>query len=194
MHILRLPSFFLMNKTGDPQGDELGLIYPFSIHLGSKRVLGVLRAACTTAGAALRGGARRRARVQVALGSGLGAGGSARVRKAKARLGEARAALRWACHGEVAVRAAAERRSGHVSAAGVTYGPKILAQGVEGIGPGLTYRSIRRSGGRGWPISRRGGDGRRLGKIECTALGSGLGGGGPWVWQNRAPGCRSSLL
>nr|GFB95982.1 hypothetical protein [Tanacetum cinerariifolium] len=30
MHILNEPSFFLTNKTGAPQGEELGLMKPFS--------------------------------------------------------------------------------------------------------------------------------------------------------------------
>ncbi|GKF94452.1 hypothetical protein Tco_0284152, partial [Tanacetum coccineum] len=30
MHILNDPSFFLMNKTGAPQGEELGLMNPLS--------------------------------------------------------------------------------------------------------------------------------------------------------------------
>ncbi|GKA49799.1 hypothetical protein Tco_0742872, partial [Tanacetum coccineum] len=30
MHILNDPSFFLTNKTGAPQGDELGLMKPLS--------------------------------------------------------------------------------------------------------------------------------------------------------------------
>jgi len=65
---------------------------------------------CKVAGVVLRGDARRRVHVQAVLGSGLGVGGSAHVRKANARLGGAHAALQWTRHGEIATRAAAERR------------------------------------------------------------------------------------
>jgi hypothetical protein len=46
MHSLRVPYFFFTNNTGDPQGDTLGLIYPFSnkscICIFSSISLGVL--------------------------------------------------------------------------------------------------------------------------------------------------------
>ena len=80
------------------------------IHLGPKRGSGMPGAACPTAEVALRGMARRRARVWAVLGSGLGRWGSACVRKATARLGRARAALQWPRHCAVALRAAAEER------------------------------------------------------------------------------------
>jgi hypothetical protein len=104
-------------------GHGSGMVYASRvIHLGSKRGSGMLGAACTVAGAALRGGTCRRARVQVALVSGPGAGGCACVREAKAHLGGARAALQGARHGEAVARAVAEHRSRGVPATRAAFG------------------------------------------------------------------------
>ena len=84
----------------------------------------MLGAAGSTAVAALRGGACRSARAGRLWGSDPGAGGSACVRRAKAHLGRVRAWLGYlqgTRYGETAVRAAVERRSCSVPAAGAAY-------------------------------------------------------------------------